>query len=375
MPTSKTSPYDVIIVGAGVNGCASAWFLRRAGLKVALIDQEGIAAGGSGAAGAFIAPKISKSGPLKDLMDKAHARAMAFYPKYFPEATLERPLFHIAKTPEDADKLRVFRERTDLELSEPPQKLTKMLNVDVSDENAVYFDHSAVVNAQELCRAMSEGVDFYRRKAESPIHDGECWETAGVRGKYLLVAIGAYPKLLELPYIQMRGIWGHRIDITSDTKLSCILHHYVSVSPTSKEGVMAIGATHNVHYSPFGTDEPYDITAGRIELIEKAGRTLKLDNIKIIADYTGLRSGSNDYLPILGPLVDTDATLKQGNEGEAGLVYYPDVFMINGSGGYGFVLAPYLAEILADHLHDGKKIDSELLPERFFKRWLKKNQS
>lgn len=365
----------MIIVGAGINGCASAWFLRRAGFNVALIDQDGIAAGGSGAAGAFIAPKISKSGPLKELMDKAHAHAMAFYPKYFPQSTLERPLFHIAKTPEDADKLRVFREWTDLALSEPPEELTEMLNVDVSDENSVFFDHSAVVNAQDVCRAMSEGVDFYRRKVESPAYEGECWDAAGIRGKYLLLAIGAYPKLLPLPYIQMRGIWGHRIDITTDTKLPCILHHYVSVSPTSKEGVMAIGATHNVHYSPFNKDEPYDIEAGRAELIDKAGQTLKLSNIKILADYTGLRSGSNDYLPILGPLVDGDTTLAHQSEEDGGVAFYPDLFMINGSGGYGFVLAPYLAEILTDHLREGKEISPELLPERFFKRWVKKTQS
>ncbi|MDD2839385.1 MAG: FAD-dependent oxidoreductase, partial [Sulfuricurvum sp.] len=53
MSTSKISPYDVIIIGAGVNGCCSAYTLRQGGMRVALVDQEGIAAGGSGAAGAF----------------------------------------------------------------------------------------------------------------------------------------------------------------------------------------------------------------------------------------------------------------------------------------------------------------------------------
>jgi tRNA 5-methylaminomethyl-2-thiouridine biosynthesis bifunctional protein len=46
--------------------------------------------------------------------------------------------------------------------------------------------------------------------------------------------------------------------------------------------------------------------------------------------------------------------------------------MINGSGGYGFVLAPYLARILKEHITGAKKIPSSLTPARFFARWAKK---
>jgi hypothetical protein len=49
---------------------------------------------------------------------------------------------------------------------------------------------------------------------------------------------------------------------------------------------------------------------GECILLEKASKTLKLNNINIINDYTGLRSGSNDYLPMLGSLVDAEATLE-----------------------------------------------------------------
>ncbi len=374
MPTSKTSPYDVLIVGAGINGCACAWFLRRAGLNVALIDETGIAAGGSGAAGAFIAPKISKAGPLKELVNRAHAYAMEFYPEYFPECTLVRPLLHIAKTPEDAEKLCAYRQDSELSISEPPIELENALNLAVSAENSVYFDRCAVVHAQHACSFMAAGTDFFRLKVESIERKEGMWNAGGIRGKHVVLAIGAYPRILPLPYIRMRAIWGHRIDVATDTKLPCILHHYVSISPTSQEGIMAIGATHNVHYAPFGNCGVYDIEAGRAELLEKARKTLKLDNINIVADYTGLRSGSNDYLPILGPLVDAEATSERRQLGEEGEVYYPDMTMINGSGGYGFVLAPYLAEQLARHLAQGDPIEPALLPARFFKRWLKKNR-
>ena len=52
--------------------------------------------------------------------------------------------------------------------------------------------------------------------------------------------------------------------------------------------------------------------------------------------------------------------------------YYPNLYMINGNGGYGFVLAPYLANILTQHLLSAKKISDRMSPARFFHRWAKK---
>jgi tRNA 5-methylaminomethyl-2-thiouridine biosynthesis bifunctional protein len=52
--------YDTAIIGAGINGCSCAYFLSQAQQNVILIDQDGIAAGGSGAAGAVFSPLITK---------------------------------------------------------------------------------------------------------------------------------------------------------------------------------------------------------------------------------------------------------------------------------------------------------------------------
>ena len=51
---SRQQSTDVVIVGAGVIGCAIAYFLRKAGIEVMVIEQEEIAAESSGAAGGLI---------------------------------------------------------------------------------------------------------------------------------------------------------------------------------------------------------------------------------------------------------------------------------------------------------------------------------
>lgn len=348
LPTSKTSPYDVIIVGAGINGCTCAYFLHQAGLKVALVDKAGIASGGSGAAGAFISPKFNKQGPLKELMDMAYDEAMEFYTTILPTHTLVQPLLHISQD---------------------------------ESEDPIYLQRSAIVDARSACEALASGIDFYVLEVQSPIYHENQWHCGDLRSKHLVLTIGAYPKVLPIDYVGLRGIWGHRIDVTTSTDVPHAFHQFVSVSPTLKEGVVAIGATHNVHYSPFYLEDVYDIEAGRIELIEKASITLKLNNINILKDYMGLRSGSNDYMPILGSLVDTDATLAVHPHLQHGkavdpkeFVYYPNLTMINGSGGYGFVLAPYLAKRLKEYLVNGIELDETISPSRYFPRWAKRKK-
>lgn len=378
MLTSKTLPYDVIIIGAGINGCCSAYTLAQAGLNVALIDQDGIASGGSGAAGAFISPKISKAGELKEIMSEAHAEALAFYTTHFPTYTLVKPLLHIANSPKEGEKVESFKNETHLKHSTIPHTIQTLLSDDAMHSSSIYFDIGAVVDAQGVCHAMAEGIDFYPLKVESLIRKDEIWQVGDLMAKHLVLTIGAYPKLLPIDYVGLRGIWGHRIDIETAAHIPCILHHHVSISPTLKGGVVAIGATHDVHYSPFSGEE-YDVVQGRAQLLEKASKTLKLNNINILNDYMGLRSGSNDYLPMLGALVDVDATLEKYphiRHGErvdpSEYIYYPNVTMINGSGGYGFVLAPYLAKRLSVFLVEGKALDPVLSPSRFFPRWAKR---
>ncbi len=373
--------FDFAIIGAGINGSALAWFLTRQGYSVALFDREGIAAGGSGAAGAFISPKFSKSGPLKEISDAAFDFSLDFYERHFPEYLREAPLLHLAKHDDDAARIEAFKRDTPLHVSEPSEALRATLQSEARSAAGLYLQRSGLVDAQGVCRALCKDAHFFCEAVDSPEYREGLWQVNAHQARHIIFAIGAYTPLLKLSYLKLRGVWGHRIDITTTTQLPHHLHHYLSVAAT-QDGKTAIGATHNVHYHPETATEAYDLEAGRAELLEKAGHTIALENVEITADYTGLRSGSNDYLPIIGSLVDADATLQAlpdllhgAQYGREAFRYYPNCSMINGTGGYGFVLAPYLAYQLAQHLHSGMSIDSRLMSVRFFERWVKRGHS
>ncbi|MEA1920224.1 MAG: FAD-dependent oxidoreductase, partial [Campylobacterota bacterium] len=106
--------FDVAIIGAGINGAALAYFLSQQGKKVAIFDGGGIASGGSGAAGAFISPKIAKGGDLKAISDEAFDFSLDFYKQNFTEYITIAPLLHLSKHIDENDKVRHFKEHTSL---------------------------------------------------------------------------------------------------------------------------------------------------------------------------------------------------------------------------------------------------------------------
>jgi tRNA 5-methylaminomethyl-2-thiouridine biosynthesis bifunctional protein len=370
--------YDVVIIGAGINGSSVAFEMIRAKKKVLVLDMDGVAGGGSGAAGAFISPKFSKAGELKELIGDAFVYSMEFYEQNFSKFLTKAQLLHIAQDSNSGEILQHYKKNTHLDLKSLPSKVLDTLKPHAKSMQHISLD-AGVVDAKATCQEMIKGAVFKKERVESLEYDDGLWvinETYSA--KDVVLATGAYEQIIKEPYLKLRGVWGHRIDIKTTTKNLYSIHQEVSISP-SKDGVLAIGATHNVHYHPQTSTKPYDVEEGRAELLQKASKTLNLENVEVIKDYMGLRSGSFDYIPIVGSLVLSSETMASKNirfKTKKPLfdeyVYYPNLYMINGNGGYGFVLAPYLAKMLKDKILSDKKISDRLSPARFFARWAKK---
>ena len=59
VPSAHTAPQRVAVVGAGMVGLATAWFLQERGLEVTVIDREGVAAGASWGNAGWLTPGIA----------------------------------------------------------------------------------------------------------------------------------------------------------------------------------------------------------------------------------------------------------------------------------------------------------------------------
>ncbi len=352
--------------------------LRQAGLRVALIDAEGIAAGGSGAAGAFVSPKFVKSGPVKEVSEAAFAFSLAFYQEHFSKFTSVSPLLHFANNALSNARVAYFKQHTSLPQTMLEPTCLEHIKPQARAFESLVLESSAVVDAHAVCKQMAAEATFFKIHVNTLEFKAGCWYlNDALCAKTVVLATGAYNHVVDIPYFTPRAVFGHRISIKTGSYNPLNIHQFVSISQSNDAGVIAIGATHNVHYNPLCSTEPYDYAQGRAELLEKARRTLILDDVEVLKDFTGVRAGSVDHLPLLGLVVDSKRTLeklpklRQGKRYNINQYeYYPNLYMMNGVGGYGFVLAPYLAKILQDFILQHRAINPLVLPSRFLRRWL-----
>ena len=153
-----SSIYDTIIIGAGIAGASSAYFLKQKGEKVLVLDKQGIATGGSGAAGAFVSPKIGKGGPLQSLTNEAFVFAKDFYLEHFPHCYHQSGVVRIPKDEADAKKFAEYEPHNENSYSRWDAEKLNAHRIKVPFES-FFFDEAGACDAPETCRALFEGID------------------------------------------------------------------------------------------------------------------------------------------------------------------------------------------------------------------------
>ena len=373
---SKT--YDTIIIGAGIAGATLAYTLTQQNQKVLVLDKNGIASGGSGAAGAFVSPKIGKGSALQKLTNEAFSFAKDFYLSTCPEYYHQTGVIRIPKDEVDAKKFAEYEAFNDNKYEWYSKEKLQLLGIN-SEFESFYFPEAGACDAVEVCEFLLRDIETQTCNVEELVYKDGRWVCIPTQksgnesyiAKNIVLATGYESNLADLRYMNIRGTWGTRGDFTSSLDLDVSMHQSMSVG-ANIDGIVKLGATHE--------KEVKEIVPCRdqqaLSLKEKASSLIDTTDLELKEVFCGMRAGSKDYFPLVGRVIDVPYMLEtypaivRGAKPE--LKYIDNLFICNGLGGRGFVFAPLMAECLSRHIIDNKKVDKRMCADRLFLKWCRK---
>jgi len=242
-------------------------------------------------------------------------------------------------------------------------------------DNTIQKIDGAVVDADAILENFTRKIDIRFSKVSKIGFSENRWKVDKYFAKNIILSTGAYPEIVQEPYLNIRPVWGERLDVQTSTTFSESFHKDISISQTIN-GKIRIGATHHRNILERVSDE-----VEKEKLVLEAKKIVDFKNYKILKSYSGVRSASFGYFPIFGKVVDSEKTIKkfpQIKNGrkypESEYIYYKNLSIFTGLGGYGFSLAPYLAKIFVDNLEKELPFPKNIEPHRFFTRWVKKKR-
>ena len=351
--------YDAIVVGAGIAGASTAYFLKKAGLSVLVLEKNTICSGGSNPAGAFLSPKISKPSPYKNYLNEAFLFSTNFYKKNFPNIFYPCGLKKVPLDKDDIKKCKSYEPYIDFSW----KKL----------DDGYFFKEAGFIKPLELCKQLLKDIEV---REQTQLDD-----ISKLTYKYLIFTTGCDKIPIDIPYIKTKKIAGYRYDVKFDgcEKLNFNTHKDLSISAYFNDCI-AVGATHI---------KPKDLTDLKKQaeddsflLLEKAKKLQIMKNLKIIKSYIGFRNSTYDYFPIVGELIDEKATLKKYPYIKKGTkvpsqkyITHKNIYIHAALGSRGFIYAPYNAMLLTKLIVENKEIDEKLSPVRLFQKWSKRSES
>jgi glycine oxidase len=352
---------DIVIVGGGVIGCAIAYYLRKTGVDVVVVDAGEIGAEASSAAAGLLAPlgPLSGPGPYADLL----LTSFALYPSLVPELEeasgmrLEYERTGSLRIVRDAKHMPNLRKRMQAWQSfglqmhwltgEEARQREPLLSPDVSA--AVYVPEESQIRAPYVVQAFaqaaaSRGAALYSSRRITGItrHSAKVTAVQTSQGEmiacnHLVIATGAWAAHcgewlnITLPVSPQRG------QMLALRQPSPPLRHIIFgeaayLSPKKDETII-VGATRD--------DAGFDrhATAGGIAWLLNTALRLapSLENSAVDRLWTGLRPKSPDQHPILGPAPG-----------------WENVALAIGHGSVGILLSAITGQVMAELVTTGR---------------------
>lgn len=359
----NNTTFDYVIVGQGIAGTCLAFGLLKLGKKVIVVD-DGHKSASSLLAG-IINPIVFKRLTLSWKANILSPVAKAFYSEmekiYSVQLLQPAHLFKIFSTNEEKQLW--------LEKSENPL-LGKFLSGDVVDscgcpsikspygggwvKNAFHVDTNAwLTSFRSWLKAnnmLIEAIVDYNTilPRHNSVQISMTYDTGQaciIAGKIIFCeghCCVSNPFFKWLPFYPVKG---EQITIHApELKLNCVVTKNIFIASESND-YYVVGATYNWDDI---TSAP--TTTGKEQLLEKV-RKITDTEFSVVAHRAGIRPAVKDRRPLLGRHPE-----------------HASLFVFNGLGTKGLLLAPYFAESMAEYLETGAEIEKEVNIERFYVR-------
>ena len=360
-------PKEVVIVGAGIIGCAIARELAARGTPAIVIDDRPVGGGATRASAGMLAPYVEAHdrGPLLDLA----VRSLDLYDDWI--AALRRDVdgdveyrrigtLEVALDDERATELRLAaaahaRVSTTWMSAEEARRVHPALG---AVAGALFTPGHGYVSAPQLAAALAaaaerHGARFHRAAVTAIAPDGPSYRVitseGAVEASLVILAAGAWTNHIDgVRTPPLRPVRGQLIQLGwTGAPLSSIVWGPACYIVPRTDGSILVGAT----VEDVGFDERTtaagvrDLLEAACELLPDAGSATFLDA------RAGLRPATPDALPVIGP--DPEA---------------PGIIHAAGHYRNGVLLAPITARVVADFVVEGTRdscFDAFSL-ERFF---------
>jgi glycine oxidase len=315
---------DAIIIGGGIIGCAIAYYLRKSGVDVVILEQGEIGEQASSAAAGLLAPlgPLSGPGPFADLLLAGFALFPTLVPELEDASGIKLGYEEIGALRTVRNQKRVANLRKRMEAWQPlglkmywldgeeAHKQEPLLSPDICA--AIYAPEESQIKAPQVVKAFSlaainAGAKIRKhtkainlQKDSNQVTGVQTDQDETIHCDHLILATGAWSNLYNEWFnftIPVSPLKGEILTLSHPTQP---LHHIIfgdALYLSPREDAIIVGATkENTGYDTQVTEkgiEWLNSTATRLVPI------LKESNIK--SSWAGLRPKTPDSQPILGP--------------------------------------------------------------------------
>ncbi len=339
---------DVVVIGAGVIGCATAYRLAQEGLKVLVVDQSNPGTGATRASAGMLTPlaEASEPGPFQ----KMALESLKIYPDFIQSVVADSQVepdfqrtgvLRVALTPQEAEKLSALA-RLNLGLPtfwlSPEEARELEPNLSPAILGALWSPEEAQLESSRWLVALiyagqRRGVQYlYGQPVKAFLTQGGrvlgvALSQEEIQAGVTILAAGAWSGILAraleitLPVFPVRGQVFSVIQPPQPMQKVVFgnLEDFIGYLVPKPNGRIIIGGTMEpVGFNPF-------VTLEGLEKLATVARTLApgLKDALFESAWAGLRPGTPDHHPILGPVEGWEGFLLATGHFRSGILLAP----------------------------------------------------